>query len=485
MPIKEYVPYCLVPVCALLAASAAPQSNPVIPTESAPVSVINIDAAVSGYYQGVITSPLTRQLSAGCYSLTDASGKNSGASFDAFNYHLGVANDWAWQYRVVDLDRLTTLSYVAAPSDESPATKYAAEAGASAAGLATPTHTFCTETATSVGFMVDDNYVPDNTGGISLFMQGPMAIDQFTLAGPSVLSLGDREVEAWEGYSLGDAHPIYFRALSGSTESAITQIPGLSTTVSPALASAGGAIYVATLPANFDNMIVVTSDQGSTPLCDSVQCARSKARPALVGAGSALYAAWTDIDGTIRIAVRSREFASAEETWRIAAEPVPNATTGRTNGPALAFFHGKLILAWTSALGESIEVNTTSHPLSSDSWSSPTSIASPSSVAPALGTLYDAENHQVLDLAWTTPAAGINFAQYEPSASTFTRVDSPFELPSGALTTLTPSLGSSITPVSSESDSCLSSNYLDYTNDAPPPTTIRHKRHNQHPSGCP
>lgn len=482
MKIREFGVRGLGLVCALIAAGSASQHAPATALNADLAvkghTVVNINAAVSGYYQGVLTSPVTLKLGAGCYQITDGFGKDPAALYDAFNYHLGVAADWAWQYRVVNLTTSATLLYVAAPSDEAPATMYATEAAASAAGQALLVHTFCLEAGASVGFVVDDNYVPDNTGGISLLISDPIPLDRLTLAGPTVLTLHNAEIRAWEGYSTGDSHPVYYSTFNGKSTSAIEQFPGAETTVSPALGSAGGKIYVATLPANANDVIYVVTGQGaSTPLCDATQCARSKAKPALFGIGSTLYAAWTALDGTIGMATYTGD------AWSIDTLPVPGALTTPTTGPALSFFRDQLILAWTSPSGQSVAVDTATLPLSSGSWSSPpTSVTAETNVAPALGILFNAENQEVLHLAWTTPAATIGFASYEPVTASWTLTEPPFKLPSGPLTALTPAFGSTV--VRTDDGECRYLNTIHYTVDEPTPAKI-HIQDRQVKSGCP
>jgi len=109
-------------------------------------------------------------------------------------------------------------------------------------------------------------------------------------------------------------------------------------------------------------------------------------------------------------------------------------------------------------------------------------VAASTLVAPALGILIDNLNQQVLHLAWTTPAGAIDFARYEPALSAWTLTDSPFVLPAGPLTGLTPSFGSTITR--SSDGRCHSSNDLYYTGDEPPPAVHWHT-HSQHGQGCP
>jgi hypothetical protein len=142
------------------------------PAVAALPQVININAAASGYYNGAVTDPLEVTLNPGCYTVSDAFGRDQGATYGALNYHVGVPNDWAWQYRVVNVASLVTLLYVAAPTNESPATLYSTQSAASAAGQALPAAEFCLRTLTTVGFVIDDNYLPDNTGGISLLIAG-------------------------------------------------------------------------------------------------------------------------------------------------------------------------------------------------------------------------------------------------------------------------------------------------------------------------
>ena len=148
----------------LTSLSAAPAVMP---------QVVNINAATSGYdpATGTVTAaPVALTLSAGCYTVADAFGSAAGAQYDAFNYHIGTANDWAWQYRIVDLATLSTILYVSAPYNLSPAKHIATESAASAAGQAAPIANFCLNSETTVAFMIDDDYLPDNTGGISLLL---------------------------------------------------------------------------------------------------------------------------------------------------------------------------------------------------------------------------------------------------------------------------------------------------------------------------
>ena len=129
--------------------------------------LVNINAAVSNYNNGVITDPVTLDLSAGCYFVSDVY-TESGASYAAFNFHSNATDDWAWQYRVVEVATSATLLYAAAPDDESPATTYATKKAAAKAGQALAAGSFCLDGPTTVGFVIDDTLASDNTGGISV-----------------------------------------------------------------------------------------------------------------------------------------------------------------------------------------------------------------------------------------------------------------------------------------------------------------------------
>ena len=444
--------------------------------------VININAAVSGYFDGVITAPVELTLNAGCYSVVDAIGKDPAAIYDALNYHSGVANDWAWQYRVVNVATSTTLLYAAAPRNESPATKYASETAASAAGLVLAESTFCVDATTTVGFVVDDNYLPDNTGGISVLVSETAPFDTVTLAAPTLTVLNESEVWAWEGDTVGDGHPVFYQTFNGNSVSPIAKIPGAQTTTAPALGAAGGKAYLATTPPNSDDRIYVYGGNAQgKPLCDLTMCARTRATPALAGDGSTLYTAWTALDGTIMYATLDGD------SWSIEPVPVPKALTKPTIGPALAFYGKALHLAWVNESGESVEVESATLPLSSGSWSTKVKIIPTGTrVAPALGVLKGTACQEVLTLAVTTTKSTVDFADYDPVTSEWSVVEAPFDLPSGPFTVLTPAIGSFT--FKAPDGMYINSNELVYaggTNSNPPPPHPIHYKDRQVKNGCP
>jgi hypothetical protein len=163
-------------------------------------AVINVPAVQSGYFGstgetyivGSVTgNPIFVVLPAGCYSTSDAFGSGqSGVQYDALNYHNSAANDWAWQYRTVDPYTGATYSYVAAPDNETPATMYASESEAAIAGEQTGPGSFCLSSEQAVDLLIDDTYLPDNTGGVSLTIGPGTAAGDAPLPWWSLAALG-------------------------------------------------------------------------------------------------------------------------------------------------------------------------------------------------------------------------------------------------------------------------------------------------------
>jgi uncharacterized repeat protein (TIGR03803 family) len=81
----------------------------------------------------------------------------------------GGANNVGTVFRLTPGGTLTTLySFCTQTGCTDGEYPYATEAAAAAAGRALAPGSFCLEAATTVGFVIDDTYAPDNTGGVSV-----------------------------------------------------------------------------------------------------------------------------------------------------------------------------------------------------------------------------------------------------------------------------------------------------------------------------
>jgi hypothetical protein len=120
-------------------------------------------------------NPVLVSLAAGSYSLTDAWGA-PGALYDTWNFQTTVLGSWvshyvaaevlpSGQYRVL-VDGVSLLE----PTCANHFCAWSTRAQAVAAFLATPAYTFTLNQAATVAFVSADYYLPDNDGGISLWI---------------------------------------------------------------------------------------------------------------------------------------------------------------------------------------------------------------------------------------------------------------------------------------------------------------------------
>jgi hypothetical protein len=120
-------------------------------------------------------NPVLVSLSAGNYALTDAWGA-PGALYDTWNFETAAAGSWAshyvaaevlpgGQYRVL-VDGVSLLD----PACTNHFCAWSTRAQAVAAFLATPAYTFTLSQAATVAFVSADYFLPDNDGGISLWI---------------------------------------------------------------------------------------------------------------------------------------------------------------------------------------------------------------------------------------------------------------------------------------------------------------------------
>ncbi len=303
---------------------------------------------------------------------------------------------------------------------------------------------------------------------------------------PALTTFNDVVYLAWAGISAVGTRKSWYATFDG-TWSAQTLIPGSFTTAAPALGATTQQLFLATTPPD-TGAIDIYGLEGANfsllgPLCQGATCAQTLAAPALLGDGAVLYAAWTTPSG----AIMDAEFING--VWLIAPNPIPNASADPATGPALGVFGGRLYVAWTEPSGEEISVISTALPLSSNSWSNPAvQVAARTDTAPALGvfTVFDSPPAQSLFLAWTTPASRIKFAQWDSQTAEWTSVASPITLPSGALTSLAPSLNGSV--FQSPNDECFYTNNLAFTMLEPQGALNfgeKQKHFKQNTMGCP
>ncbi|HMK86242.1 MAG TPA: hypothetical protein VK437_09825, partial [Steroidobacteraceae bacterium] len=162
--------------------------------------------------------------------------------------------------------------------------------------------------------------------------------DSSASTGPALTPFSDWLVMAWAGEAGISSHPVWYSVFNGTSFTAQAQVRGALTSTAPALAVAGGKLYLATTPPNENDRIYSYEATGlefvsdGVPLCDEQTCARTRAAPALLGVGTTLFAAWTSLNGEIMVAARTNG------VWSIAAEPIPDAVTSPTTGPTLALY---------------------------------------------------------------------------------------------------------------------------------------------------
>jgi hypothetical protein len=173
-----------------IAASVAATSIAMAPPASA--LIVNIDATSNGEQQGgadcayqscegALIDPVQVTFAAGTYTLNDAyspaTGLEAGALYDAWNFEAGNGDAWAWHWKALlddgaDGATINTSNYAAhLLLDIDPLfvqDSFTTEAAAAAFGAATPPSTLTFSAPTTVDFVVNDYYLPDNAGGVSL-----------------------------------------------------------------------------------------------------------------------------------------------------------------------------------------------------------------------------------------------------------------------------------------------------------------------------
>ncbi len=165
---------------------------------AAGAAVVNISATQNGEQtggsdctvacEGALIDPVQVTLGPGTYVITDAysptTGLEAGALYDAWNFEAGNPDAWVWHWKaLVDdgsdgstIDPSNYASHVLLDVDGAyPADNFASEAAAAAFGAATPSSTLTLTAPTTVDFIVNDYFLSDNAGGVSLDIQAVSA----------------------------------------------------------------------------------------------------------------------------------------------------------------------------------------------------------------------------------------------------------------------------------------------------------------------
>ena len=120
-------------------------------------------APVPGQHINLIGSPpVTLTLGAGDYVISNAAGK-PGALFSAWSYNIGTSS-WAWAFVMADNSTRRVLGYYEAGGGSS------ATAVAALPAVQNFSAQFSLSQSTTLLFTLRDYYVPDNAGGISLYI---------------------------------------------------------------------------------------------------------------------------------------------------------------------------------------------------------------------------------------------------------------------------------------------------------------------------
>ncbi len=149
----------------------------------ASATIVNIDASVSGcdstHCSGEhvgpgtvlfsVISPSQLTLAAGSYTVTNANGlPGANANDIAWNFNKGGVN-WIWAFMAINDSNLTVLLDSLPDANITIATTQAAAAAQSAAVNYVGHFTLAQQT--TVDFVTEDYFPPDNLGGVSLNVQ--------------------------------------------------------------------------------------------------------------------------------------------------------------------------------------------------------------------------------------------------------------------------------------------------------------------------
>ncbi len=156
---------------------------------------------------GPLMNPVQVTFAPGTYTLKDAyspaTGLAPGALYDAWNFEAGNGTGWVWNYTALfddgaDGAAIGPSNYVANTLfnvDAPVADRRSTEQEAADFGASTAAQTFTVNKTTTIDFVVNDYYLSDNAGGISLIYDtaGAVAIPEpstWALMSLGVLALG-------------------------------------------------------------------------------------------------------------------------------------------------------------------------------------------------------------------------------------------------------------------------------------------------------
>ena len=150
---------------------------------AASATIVNVNAAVtgcdssncSGEHVGPgtvissVISPVQLTLDAGSYTVTNANGlEGANPGYTAWTYNSGGAN-WLWSFMAIDDSNLTVL-LDSLPDAGITVVGSQAEAAAEPDAVNYVGH-FTLDHTTTVDFVTEDYYPPDNLGGVALNVQ--------------------------------------------------------------------------------------------------------------------------------------------------------------------------------------------------------------------------------------------------------------------------------------------------------------------------
>lgn len=204
-------------------------------------------------------------------------------------------------------------------------------------------------------FFVRDNPRQTNIGGVG------------SSHGPRIASVNRTPTLVWKGID-GDGG-IYYSRFVGGRWLPQAKIPGVGTANSPvAMSDAGGVrviwrgvgkdhvLWTTTGSADFTNWKpqsqVSWTVMGNGNAGSQTGTPGSDGAPALAAHGGVIYAAWRGIPGDqgLYFSRLQRDPGDVSPKWS-AQSNIPNV--GSSDGPSMAFFQGKLHLAWKGIEGDS------------------------------------------------------------------------------------------------------------------------------------
>lgn len=184
--------------------------------------IVNISGSQSGEQtggadctvacQGPLINPVQVTLGAGTYSITDVwsptNGLAPGALYDAWNFQAGNGQAWAWHWKALlddgaggaTISPANYASHILFDVDAAyPADAFTSEAIAANFGYNTPAQLLTLSGTTTLDFVVNDYYLADNAGGVSLAISAvplPAALPLFGAALATLAACGRRRARA-------------------------------------------------------------------------------------------------------------------------------------------------------------------------------------------------------------------------------------------------------------------------------------------------